>query len=226
MIVPIKLGDKVIGVINMADKLLNKNLSKKSKLNYEEVFDDLDLRFLCTIARELSVALENVELLKELNSLVVTDPLVNIYNYRQFSRSLDYEMKRCRRNNITLCIIMIDIDDFKPYNDTFGHLEGDALLRNLGKIFKDQLREVDVVCRYAGDEFAIILPDTDVHGAEMAAQKIQNAVKRFSFKKEVTLSYGIARCVGDCTQHDLIHNADKSLYQAKQAGKNCIRVFE
>jgi diguanylate cyclase (GGDEF)-like protein len=226
IIVPLKLGGRVKGVINVSDKTLKKSLNKGSKLNYEEVFNEIDLRILCAISREVSVALENVRLFEELNSLAVTDPLTHIYNYRQFSKSLDYEIKRCRRSECSLSIIMIDLDDLKVYNDTFGHLEGDALLKNLGKIFKDQLREVDIVCRYAGDEFAIILPDTDLEGARQAAQKIKNAVSQFKFKKEVTLSYGIAKYGDKLSQYDLVQNADKALYSAKQAGKNCIRVHQ
>ena len=123
-------------------------------------------------------------------------------------------------------IIMIDIDDFKSYNDTFGHLEGDALLRNLGQIFKKQLREVDIACRYAGDEFAIILPDTDIEGAQQAAEKIQKAVAEFSFMKPVTLSFGVAGFIDKYTQHDLILSADKALYNSKNAGKNRIHVSQ
>ncbi|MCK5012642.1 MAG: diguanylate cyclase [Candidatus Omnitrophica bacterium] len=226
MIVPITLGERVVGVINVSDKIRNQGLKKGAKLNYKEAFGDVDLRVLCAIAREVSVAFENVKLYKELSSLAVTDPLTHIFNYRQFSKSLDYEIKRCHRNNIPLCIIMIDIDDFKPYNDAFGHLEGDFLLRNLSQIFRDQLREVDIVCRYAGDEFAIILPETDIEGGKRAAQKILKAVERFSFRKEVTLSLGVAGYVAGITQYRLIQNADKALYQAKQEGKNRICISQ
>jgi len=226
MIVPIKLGEKVAGVINVSDKIVKEDLKRGTKLNYEEVFNEIDLRILCAVAREVSVALENVELLKELNSLVVTDPLVNIYNYRHFTKSLDYEIKRCRRSDTPLCIIMIDIDDFKSYNDTFGHLEGDALLRNLGQIFKKQLREVDIVCRYAGDEFAVILPDTKIDGAQRAAEKIQKAVADFSFKRKVTLSLGIAKYIDKFAQYDLILSADKALYNAKNSGKDRVHISQ
>ncbi|MBN1870802.1 MAG: diguanylate cyclase [Candidatus Omnitrophica bacterium] len=224
MIAPFSLGDRIMGVINVSDRVQKTRLDRGIKADYEEAFRDVDLRILCAIAREVSVAMENVRLYKELISLAVIDPLTHIYNYRQFSKSLDYEIKRCRRNNIPLCLIMIDIDNFKLYNDTFGHLEGDALLKNLGQIFRHQLREVDVVCRYAGDEFAIILPDTDLEGARRAAKKIQDAVSRFSFRKEVTLSFGLANYVIGITQYQLIHNADKALYKAKQEGKNHICV--
>jgi diguanylate cyclase (GGDEF)-like protein/PAS domain S-box-containing protein len=226
MIVPIKLGERVVGVINVADKILKDSPSKAAKLNFERTFTDVDLRILSAIGREVSVAFENVKLYKELSSLAVTDPLTHIYNYRQFAKSLDYELKRCHRNNIPLCVILIDIDGFKAYNDDFGRSEGDALLKNLGQILQGQLREVDIVCRYAGDEFAVILPDTDLEGAQRAGQKIRNAVARCSFKREVTLSCGIASHAGEMSQYQLIHNANKALDRAKREGKNRICFFE
>ncbi len=226
MIVPIKLGDKVAGVINVSDKIVKNDGDQTIKMSHEEAFDEVDLRVLCAIAREVSVAFENVKLYKELSSLAATDPVTDIYNYRQFSKSLDYEIKRCRRNNAPLCVIMIDIDDFKPYNDTFGHEEGDVLLKSLGQVFQEQLREVDIISRYAGDEFAIILPDTDIEGAQNASRKIQEAIDRFPFPKEVTLSFGIAGYVGEISQYQLILNADKALRRAKEEGKNRICVSE
>jgi diguanylate cyclase (GGDEF)-like protein/PAS domain S-box-containing protein len=224
MVVPIRLGNKCAGVINVSDKVVKKNLSKGSRLNYEESFNEMDLRIFCVIAREVSIAFENVRLYSELNSLVVTDPLTHIFNYRQFSKSLDYEIKRARRSETPLCLIMIDLDDFKSYNDTFGHLQGDDLLINLGRIAKEQLREVDIVCRYAGDEFAVILPDTDITGAQYAAKKIQETVGQFAFKRAVTLSCGIAKYVQGWSQYEFILNADKALYRAKQEGKNRVCV--
>ena len=225
MIVPVKLGDRVVGVINAADKVTKGILGGQVRANSDESFNEIDLRILCAIAREVSVAFENVKLYSELSALEVTDPLTHIYNYRQFAKSLEYEIKRSRRHNAPLSIIMVDIDDFKPYNDTFGQAEGDALLKNLGQIFKDQLREVDIICRYTGNQFAFILPDTDIEGAKLAAKKIQGAVGRYTFRTAVTLSIGIAGYVGEISQYQLVLNADKALYSAQQEGKDRICVF-
>lgn len=208
MSVPIILEEKFMGVINATDKAR------------PESFNEIDLRILGAIAREVAIALENVRLYKELNFLTVTDPLTLIYNYRQFSRSLNYEIKRRKRVAGHLGLIIMDIDDFKPYNDTFGHLEGDDLLKGIGRILKTQLRETDIICRYGGDEFAIILPDITVEGACIAAEKIRQAVENTSFKMKVTVSLGIAGYESHLNQYDFILKADRALYKAKREGKN------
>lgn len=210
--VPLILEDKLIGVINVTDKHKAKN------------FDEIDLRILGALAREVAVAVENVKLYKQLSFLTITDPLTLIYNYRQFAQSLNYEIKRCQRSQGNLCLIMMDIDDFKLYNDTFGHPEGDALLKDIGRILKSQLRETDIVCRYGGDEFAVILPDIAADGARTAAEKIRRAVENTSFQMKVTLSLGIAAYTPGLVQSELILKADRALYQAKHEGKNRIAV--
>src|SRR3989338_3009417 len=208
MSVPIILEEKFMGVINATDK------------ERPGSFNEVDLRILGAIAREVAIALENVRLYKELNFLTVTDPLTLIYIYRQFSRSLNYEIKRRKRVAGHLGLIIMDIDDFKPYNDTFGHLEGDDLLKGIGRILKAQLRETDIICRYGGDEFAIILPDITVEGACIAAEKIRQAVENTSFKMKVMVSLGIAGYESHLNQYDFILKADRALYKAKREGKN------
>ena len=183
-------------------------------------FNEIDLRILGATAREVAVALENMELYKQLNYLTITDPLTLIYNYRQFTQSLNFEIKRRQRVPGNLCLIFMDIDDFKLYNDTLGHLEGDELLKEFGKILKSQLRETDIVCRYAGDEFAIILPDITIDGAKTAAEKIRQAIEKTQFKMPVTISLGVAAYTKGLTQHEFILKADRALYEAKRAGKN------
>ncbi|MBI5149796.1 MAG: diguanylate cyclase [Candidatus Omnitrophica bacterium] len=206
--VPVLLEHKLIGVINVTDHVKARN------------FNEIDLRILGAVAREVAIALENAELYKQLNYLTITDPLTLIYNYRQFSQSLNYEIKRRGRVAGHLCLIILDIDGFKAYNDTFGHLEGDDLLKGLGKIFKTQLRETDIVCRYAGDEFAVILPDISLEGAGVAAEKIRQAIEHAAFKAPVTVSVGVAAYTKGLSQYDFIMKADRALYQAKRAGKN------
>ncbi len=208
MSVPLLLENKLIGVINVSDHLQTKS------------FTEIDLRILSATAREVAIALENMELYKQLNFLTITDPLTLIYNYRQFTQSLNFEIKRRSRVAGNLCMILMDIDGFKLYNDTFGHLGGDELLKDIGKILKSQLRETDIVCRYAGDEFAIILPDISIDGAKTAAEKIRQAVESAAFKAPVTVSVGVAAYAKGLSQYDFILKADRALYEAKRAGKN------
>jgi len=213
--VPIKLHDKFIGVINVSDK--------NSK--YEKSFNKTDFKILKSIAREVAVAIENVRLYKELNYLTVTDPLTQIYNLRQFKKSLHHEINRANRFSGPLCLMMIDVDDLKSYNDTFGHLEGSELLKKISVILTENLREIDIACRFGGDEFAVILPETDVRGAEIAAQKIIKKVEKFPFKRKITLSIGLAKRGDKMNGNDLIRKADSALYEAKEKGKNRLCVY-
>ena len=208
MSVPLVLENKLIGVINVSDHVKAKS------------FNEIDLRILGATAREVAVALENMELYKQLNYLTITDPLTLIYNYRQFTQSLNFEIKRRQRMAGHLCLILLDIDGFKLYNDTLGHLEGDALLKDMGRIFKTQLRETDIVCRYAGDEFTVILPDITIDGAKIAAEKVRHTIEKTQFKMPVTISLGVAAYTRGLTQHEFILKADRALYEAKREGKN------
>ena len=120
---------------------------------------------------------------------------------------------------------MIDIDDFKSYNDSFGHIEGDNLLKEIGRIFEENVRETDIVCRYAGDEFCAILPNTNVDGIKSVAEKVISTVAAFAFKCQVTISIGAAMYEDGMIKKDFLAKADKALYQAKHSGKNQVVIF-
>jgi ribosomal protein L31 len=192
MIVPIKRDGDIIGVVNVADK--------HTPLNQDDVFNELDLKILCDIAREVSVAMENVKFYKELQYLTITDPLTSIHNFRHFAKSLDYEIKRLKRISGELGLLMMDIDDFKSYNDQFGHPAGDQLLKEIGKNIQKNLREIDILCRYAGDEFVIILPGTDKIGSAIVSERIRKSIEQVKFKKPVTVSIGVAQFKKEITK--------------------------
>jgi len=217
MIVPIRLGQDVMGVIIAADK--------HTDSDEIGIFDTVDLKILCAIAAAMAVAIENVSFYKELHYLTITDPLTHIHNYRYFVNSLDYELKRLKRFHGDLSLLMMDIDGFKSFNDEFGHLEGDALLKEISLIIHLNLREVDILCRYGGDEFVVILPGTNKNNAVIAAEKIGKCIENAKFQKTVTLSIGVVQYRDKMTRHDLIFRADKALYQAKNQGKNRVCVF-
>ena len=157
--------------------------------------------------------------------LTVTDPLTHTYNYRHFVNSLEYELKRLNRFQGDLSLLMMDIDGFKSFNEEFGHLAADALLKEIVQMVYSNLRDVDILCRYGGDEFVIILPGTNKKEAVVVADKIRKCIEDAKFQRTVTLSIGVAQYRGKMTRHELTFNADKALYQAKNQGKNQVCVF-
>jgi two-component system, cell cycle response regulator len=165
----------------------------------------------------------------------VTDGLTGLYNQAYFSSFLDIEVRRSLRFKHSTVVMMMDVDDFKTYNDTHGHLTGDSILKIVGELLRRNLRDIDLVARYGGDEFAAILPYIDIETAARVAERITKAVSTHSFLSmatkgplgPVTLSIGLAECPSHAeTSQDLIQKADKMLYEAKKAGKNkVIREF-
>jgi len=213
---PIKFGDQIVGVLSATDKQpQNKN-----------IFTELDLKVLSMIVRQVGVSMEASKLYRDLKFLTITDPLTGIYNFRYFTEALDREINRAKRYDRPLCILMIDVDNFKTYNDTYGHLEGDILLKELSKTFNENVRGVDVACRYAGDEFVIILPDTNVSDAEIVANKIRIKVAELKLQTTVHISIGIAQFPmnKDSNRYDFMLKADSALYQAKKEGKDRVYI--
>jgi len=156
--------------------------------------------------------------------LSLTDGLTGLYNHRSFQERLSRELERAYKYDLIFSLIMMDIDDFKKYNDTYGHLEGDHLLRSLSQMLKYTLRETDFIARYGGEEFAIILPETNKQGGVIAAERIRRIIEAQTFGKEkrrVTASFGVSSYPEDGVYKDvIIKKADDALYTAKKDGKN------
>ena len=215
MIAPIKVHGKLVGVVNVTDK--------KPMLNKKLQFNEIDLKILCSIVRQASIAIENANYYRHLEFLSTSDSVTDLFNHRYFIKRLDREIHRLKRYKRPLSLLMFDIDNFKAYNDSFGHLEGDKLLKEFGGIFKKELRSVDVICRYAGDEFVAILPETNSKDAQIVGEKILKATNKLKNKSNVSLSVGIAEYSDKIfNRRDLIMKADQALYQAKKEGKNRI----
>lgn len=210
--VPIKLHDQIVGVVNVADK----------DPQGEGIFTQTDLKILSMIVQQAAIAIENVNHLRELEYLSMTDSLTGIYNHRYFMRALEEEVERSKRYARSKCLLMFDIDDFKSYNDTYGHLEGDQALKEISQAVRKNLRTVDKICRYAGDEFVIILPETNIFQAEIIAEKIKKVILNLKLKRVVTLSMGIAAFHKNIDGRDLILKTDQALYQAKKEGKDMV----
>lgn len=210
--VPIKLRDKVVGVFNASDK------GPEGK----EVFTPTDLKVVSMIIQQAAIAIENALYCRDLEHLSTIDSLTGLYNHRYFMRTLRYEAARSNRHGNPLCLLMFDVDDLKSYNDVYGHLEGDHFLKEIGRVVKGSLRSLDVVCRYAGDEFMVILPETNILQVKTIAEKIKQAVSNLSLKRAVTISMGIATCRKNINVHDFILKTDQALYQAKKEGRGGI----
>lgn len=209
---PIKLNGRLIGVVNVSDKIKG-----------AEPFNETDLKVLGAIVRQAAAAIENAKLYRELEYLSVTDPLTNLWNYRCFINSVDEEIQRVNRFGATFSLLMIDVDNFKSYNDHFGHLEGDLFLKTLGHILTGNLRNIDKVCRYGGDEFVVLLPNTRMSQAVIAAEKLRKAVGAWEFKRPMTISVGVAEFKTGLSRFELIMRVDRALYQAKHHGRNQTR---
>lgn len=189
--------------------------------------------FLTNLASQLGIALENALLRRQTELLSVTDEMTGLYNFRYFSQKLKEEVTRCARYGHTLSLIMIDLDKFKDFNDTFGHPAGDEALRNLAVIMRNNIRDVDVAARYGGEEFSIILPETGPKEAEIIIERIREKVSTYNFvakdhkkHRQLTISAGIASFSQDAKDmKELIDLADKALYYSKERGRNCVTYY-
>ncbi len=199
-----------------------------SQSNLKRKIIEEDFAPLLLFANQVGIAIENAKLHKETKELTRTDELTQVYNQREFQRRLPEDIELTRRYAHFLSLAMLDIDDFKHYNDTNGHLAGDMVLKQLSQILIGNLRRTDVPFRYGGEEFAVILPATSREGALIILEKVRKEVENFSFEYrekqpvgKVTVSIGIATYPVDTKNaQDLVNCADKALYRAKATGKN------
>ncbi len=158
--------------------------------------------------------------------LSITDFLTQIYNRRHFMELFDLEFSRTKRYGLSLAVMIFDIDNFKKINDTYGHLQGDRVLRDISSLVKAEIRTHDVFARYGGEEFILMLPQTAIEGAKLVAEKIRRKIEFHSFDKidKLTISIGVACYPSESIDDEeaLIKAADDALYKAKEQGKNCV----
>ena len=215
--IPLEVANNVLGIMGLiGTKTLSNN----------------QLRFLSTMSNQVALALKNGVEHQKVQELAITDELTGLHNRRAFHDALDRELRRSKRYQKPLSLIMLDIDGFKEINDTFGHQVGDDVLKSLAVHLQGAVRETDLLARYGGDEFAVILPETKAGEAVISAERLKNTVKNYYFKAGgshhgVTLSIGIADVTNGSTdsRNEIINRADSVLYMSKGHGGNSIEVL-
>jgi len=214
----INVEDRIKGVLNLSDKAEG------------ETFDEEDLELVKLIISSGAVAIERSILhdqTEELKKLSITDPLTGIYNRRYLNRRLSEEITRFNRYKHPFSFMMLDLDRFKEYNDTFGHIAGDNLLKVLAQVIEKSLRSIDIAARFGGDEFVAIFPQTTKVAAIQITNRlkgqIDNALKKYSSELPLTISMGLATYPDDASSiMELIEKTDQALYLAKKGGGNRI----
>ncbi|MBF0619663.1 MAG: GGDEF domain-containing protein [Candidatus Omnitrophica bacterium] len=200
------------------------------ELAYKGIMDR-DMGTFTVLANQFALALRRIRLYKEVEEMSVTDSLTRLYTRRYFSERFAEEFARAKLRKSPLSLLMLDVDSFKRVNDQYGHLTGDIVLREVGRIVGLQTREIDITGRFGGEEFCAIFPDTDKPGALLAAERIRAAVaeariRAYDAVLNVSVSIGVATFPEDARQMDeLLDKADWALYRAKKLGRNRVVAF-
>ena len=191
-----------------------------------KAFDSGDVPPLESVADICANAIQNAHYFERVRHMAYVDGLTGVFNRRYFEIRIEEEIERANRYSGAVSLIMIDIDHFKRLNDEFGHLMGDDVLRQISTIFTQNLRKIDIACRYGGEEFAIIVPETTGEDAFSVAEKLRKAIQNNVFPgvpRPVTIAAGVATCPANGgSRDDLVKAADEALYAAKQAGRNTV----
>ena len=187
-----------------------------------------------TVGETIKLSLSNLKLRDELRQQAIQDPLTGLFNRRYLDETLPRELDRAQRLNAPLCVVMLDIDGFKKFNDSFGHGPGDTLLREIANILREHLRKSDISCRYGGDEFVLVMPDSSIADTRERVEEIRSLLKGLQKKHLgtqsldlITLSAGVANMPEHgTTEKELLRAADEALYSAKKAGRDRIIIYQ
>jgi diguanylate cyclase (GGDEF)-like protein len=186
-----------------------------------------------TFAEQVGLSIANIRLREALRNQSIRDSVTGLFNRRYLEETLEREVHRAIRTGQTLGVIMLDLDHFKNFNDTFGHDAGDTVLRNTGEFLSKNIRADDIACRYGGEEFVLILPNANLEDTELRAKKLRGSVKALNIKHQgkplgtVTVSVGVATFPQHgSTPTQLMAAADAALYQAKKTGRDRVVIAE
>jgi len=218
-IVPLVCQDRVVGVLNLADKTEG------------DSFDCEDIALIELFSQLVGASIGNIKLFEKIQRQATTDGLTGLANHKTFYEILEKELWRSRRYGGQISLIMVDIDNLKKINDAYGHRAGDKVIREISRKVKECIRQIDTAARYGGDEFAVILPNTSLIDAIVVAERMVDAVAHSptTWKKEqiaLSISVGLGQYDADTNPEDITSRSDQALYTAKQAGKNTVRIFE
>nr|HPG29206.1 sensor domain-containing diguanylate cyclase [bacterium] len=215
IIFPLIIHNRCIGVINLNNRKVG----------------EFDMQFLERATRlieHIANSIENCLLFQKMEQMAIIDELTKTYNRRHFFYLLSNEIKKFLRYKHKFCVLMIDIDNFKKFNDSHGHINGDRILKKFADVIRDNIRDVDFFARYGGEEFIILFPETLLETSIMIAERIRRAIEKDCFiyidQKQIgiTISGGLAEYKIDFTEEEILNEADNYLYYAKRNGKNQI----
>jgi diguanylate cyclase (GGDEF)-like protein len=199
-----------------------------------QAFTDQERDLFAYLAGQATLSIENVDLHETVQQQAVTDELTGLFNVRQFHSRLDGEIDRAERFGTPLSLVMLDIDKFKSVNDTYGHQQGDRVLVEVARVLRRLSRDVDLPARYGGEEMAVVLPQTDLAGAELSAERMRAALEGMQIQRldgggllPITASFGVASFPSQAADKTaLIAAADAALYRAKRGGRNRVERAE
>lgn len=222
LITPVNIKGIPEGLVCLGQRVKNKAYLKP------------DLEHISILSNIISIAVANATLYKEVEQLSYTDGMTDLHNFRYFELRLKEEVVRHKRTKSGLSLLILDVDNFKNFNDTMGHPAGDDVLRKIAHILKESVRENDIVSRYGGEEFAVILPVVDKEGARILAERIRENIEQTYFEHEeiqplgkVTISIGVAALQEDASDYqELLNSADRALYSAKNDGRNRVKCYQ
>jgi diguanylate cyclase (GGDEF)-like protein/PAS domain S-box-containing protein len=222
--VPLLAQGEALGMLFLQESGIERNAAAEHATEAKR-------RLALTVGEHVSLSLANFKLRETLRDQSIRDALTGLYNRRYMEETLDRELRRAERKQRTLGVILIDVDHFKNYNDALGHEAGDALLRGLADFFRAQVRREDIVCRFGGEEFTLLLPEASIEIARERAENLRERVKELRVEHRglplgsVTLSFGVAVYPGHgVTAEELFRSADAALYRAKAAGRDRVEM--